>query len=47
MYGARSTLASGGVAATLPFTGLNLMWLVLAGVTLLTVGVALTRLVRR
>lgn len=47
MYGARSAVTTGGVAATLPFTGLNVMWLILAGVTLITVSLSLSRLARR
>jgi hypothetical protein len=47
MYMGRSAIGASGVAVgTLPFTGLNLMWLVLAGVTLFTTGVALVRLAR-
>lgn len=48
MYGTRGGLATGtGIVGTLPFTGLNVMWLVLAAVTLLTTGTALSRLARR
>lgn len=47
MYMGRSAVAASGLAVgTLPFTGLNVMWLVLAGVTLFTTGVALVRLAR-
>lgn len=48
MYGTRGGIATGtGVVGTLPFTGLNVMWLVLAAVTLITTGTALSRLARR
>jgi uncharacterized membrane protein HdeD (DUF308 family) len=33
--------------ATLPFTGFSVIWLVLAGMTLLTTGIAAVRLARR
>jgi hypothetical protein len=47
MYTERSALAAGGLAVgTLPFTGLNVMWLVLAAVTIFTTGLALIRLAR-
>jgi hypothetical protein len=47
MYMGRSAVAASGLAVgTLPFTGLNVMWLVLAAVTLFTTGVALVRLAR-
>ena len=49
MYGARSGIAgaSGGTLASLPFTGLSVIWLVLAAVTIVTMGTALVRLARR
>ncbi len=46
VYGTSGGAAGGGAVAlggTLPFTGLDLMWIVLAAVTLITVGVALMR----
>jgi hypothetical protein len=47
MYGGRSAIGAGAVAAgTLPFTGLNLVWIVLAAVTVFTTGIALIRLAR-
>jgi hypothetical protein len=47
MYMGRSALAASGVAVgTLPFTGLNVMWLVLAAMTIFTCGVAMIRLAR-
>jgi hypothetical protein len=47
MYMGRSAVAASGAAVgTLPFTGLNVMWLVLAAVTLFTTGVAVIRLAR-
>jgi hypothetical protein len=47
MYMGRSAVAASGVAVgTLPFTGLSLMWLVLAAMTLFTTGVAVIRLAR-
>lgn len=47
MYGGRSAIASGGIAAgTLPFTGVNAIWFVLAAVTVFTTGLALIRLAR-
>ena len=47
MYMGRSAVAASGLAVgTLPFTGLNVMWLVLAAMTLFTTGVALVRLAR-
>jgi hypothetical protein len=47
MYTERSALAASGLAVgTLPFTGLNVMWLVLAAVTIFTTGLALIRLAR-
>jgi len=47
MYMGRNALATGGLAVgTLPFTGLNVIWSVLAGVTIFTCGVAMIRLAR-
>jgi hypothetical protein len=47
MYMGRSALAAGGLTVgTLPFTGLNVMWLMLAAVTIFTCGVAMIRLAR-
>jgi hypothetical protein len=47
MYMERNALAASGLAVgTLPFTGLNVMWLVLAAVTIFTCGVAMIRLAR-
>lgn len=46
MYGRSAIGASGLAAGTLPFTGLNMMWLVLAAVTVFTTGLALIRLAR-
>jgi hypothetical protein len=49
MYGHKGVagLASSAPLATLPFTGFNVMWMVLAAMTLLTTGIAIRRLVRR
>ncbi len=49
MYGGHGIAGIAGAAplATLPFTGFNVIWLVLAGVTLLTTGMAVVRLARR
>jgi hypothetical protein len=48
MYGTRTGLATGpGLVAALPYTGLNVVWLVLAAVTLITTGIAIVRLARR
>jgi hypothetical protein len=48
MYMGRNALAASGLAVgTLPFTGLNVMWLLLAALTLFTSGVAMVRLARR
>ncbi|MDQ3891251.1 MAG: hypothetical protein M3312_11980 [Actinomycetota bacterium] len=46
VYGTSGGAVGGGAVAlggTLPFTGLDLIWIVLAAVTLITVGVALMR----
>jgi hypothetical protein len=42
MY-ARGGVLGAGASASLPFTGTNLFWLVLAGFTLLAAGLALLR----
>ncbi|HVT21071.1 MAG TPA: hypothetical protein VHE57_06770 [Mycobacteriales bacterium] len=48
MYNHGGVLGTGAATgATLPFTGLNTMWLVLAAFALLAVGTAILRLVPR
>ena len=50
MYGHKGVAglgASSAPLATLPFTGLSLIWIVLAAMTLLTTGIAVRRLARR
>ena len=49
MYGGHGIAGVAGAAplATLPFTGFSLIWVVLAGMTLLTTGIAARRLARR
>jgi len=45
MYGSHGVAGVAGAAplATLPFTGFNAIWVVLAAVTLLTTGIAAIR----
>ena len=49
MYGHNGVAGIAAIApvATLPFTGFSVIWLVLAGMTLLTTGTAAVRLARR
>ena len=49
MYGnaAFGVAGAGSTAALLPYTGLQLIWLVLAAVMLIAVGLSTRRLVRR
>ena len=49
MYGntAFGVASAGPAAALLPYTGLQLIWLVLAAVMLIAVGLSARRLVRR
>ena len=49
MYGGHGVAGVTATAplATLPFTGLSVMWVVLAAMTLLTAGIAMVRLARR
>lgn len=45
MYG-KSSIAGGSAAAALPYTGLNVIGIVLIALTVIAVGTALLRLVR-
>lgn len=47
MYQHASLPMAAGAAATLPFTGLSVIWIVLAGVALLALGGAVRRLLPR
>jgi len=48
MYGGHGIagVAAAAPLATLPFTGFSVIWVVLAGMTLLTTGIAARRLAR-
>jgi len=45
VYNHGGVLGIGAAGATLPFTGVNLIWLVLASFALLSVGTAVLRIV--
>lgn len=46
MYSTSGLVATGATgAAVLPFTGLSIGWLILAGITLIAIGCAVARLV--
>jgi hypothetical protein len=51
MYGQTAGVAGAaatvGTAATLPFTGLNLIWILLAGFALIAAGIAIMRVIPR
>jgi hypothetical protein len=47
MYGTTTTTAAAAGASTLPFTGANVLWAVLAGFAFLAVGLALRRMFPR
>jgi hypothetical protein len=51
MYGQTAGVAGAtgavGAAATLPFTGLNLIWVLLAGFALIAAGIAILRVIPR
>jgi hypothetical protein len=45
--GASGAVGAVGAAATLPFTGLNLIWVLLAGFALIAAGTAIARMIPR
>jgi hypothetical protein len=51
MYGQTAGVAGAtgvvGAAATLPFTGLNVIWVLLAGFALIAAGIAILRVIPR
>jgi hypothetical protein len=47
MYPTAAVAGPGVTAATLPFTGFSVLWLLLAAITLIAVGLAIAHIVPR